>query len=126
MKLPAAYLQAEEDPLRTEMLQPEPTGCRRQGSAGPVQKGAHQKRASPDYPQVQREHLAGKSQFSLWQWWFSRKVVSNSFSTPRDSSLEDSSVQWDSPGKNTGVGCHTLLQGIFLTQESNLCFLHCR
>jgi len=26
---------------------------------------------------------------------------------------------WDSPGKNTGVGCHTLLQGIFLTQGSN-------
>ena len=25
---------------------------------------------------------------------------------------------WDSPGKNTGVGCHVLLQGIFLTQES--------
>ena len=22
---------------------------------------------------------------------------------------------WDSPGKNTGVGCHVLLQGIFLT-----------
>ena len=33
----------------------------------------------------------------------------------------------DSPGKNTGVGCHTLLQGIFPTQESNpylLCLLH--
>ena len=26
---------------------------------------------------------------------------------------------WDSPGKNTGVGCHFLLQGIFLAQESN-------
>ena len=26
----------------------------------------------------------------------------------------------DSPGKNTGVGCHALLQGIFLTQGSNL------
>ena len=26
---------------------------------------------------------------------------------------------WDSPGKNTGVGCHALLQGIFLTQGSN-------
>ena len=26
---------------------------------------------------------------------------------------------WDSPGKNTGVGCHCLLQGIFLTQ---VCF----
>ena len=25
---------------------------------------------------------------------------------------------WDSPGKNTGVGCHALLQGIFLSQAS--------
>ena len=30
---------------------------------------------------------------------------------------------WDSPGKNTKVGCHFLLQGIFLTQGSNLHFL---
>ena len=28
---------------------------------------------------------------------------------------------WDSPGKNTGVGCHALLQGIFPTQGSNDC-----
>ena len=33
---------------------------------------------------------------------------------------------WDSPGKNTGVGCHFLLQGIFPTQESNLGLPHCR
>ena len=33
---------------------------------------------------------------------------------------------WDSPGKNTGVGCHFLLQGIFPTQGSNLGLLHCR
>ena len=33
---------------------------------------------------------------------------------------------WDSEGKNNGVGCHALLQGIFLTQELNLQFLHCR
>ena len=26
---------------------------------------------------------------------------------------------WDSLGKNTGVGCHFFLQGIFLTQRSN-------
>ena len=26
---------------------------------------------------------------------------------------------WNSPGKNTGVGCHFLLQGIFPTQGSN-------
>ena len=32
---------------------------------------------------------------------------------------------WDSPGKNTGVGCHFLLQGIFLTQRSNLGLLRC-
>ena len=30
----------------------------------------------------------------------------------------------DFPGKNTGVGCHYLLQWIFLTQGSNLCLLH--
>ena len=30
---------------------------------------------------------------------------------------------WDFPGKNTGVGCHFLLQGIFPTQGSNLCLL---
>ena len=27
---------------------------------------------------------------------------------------------WDSPGKNTGMGCYALLQGIFPTQGSNL------
>ena len=31
---------------------------------------------------------------------------------------------WGSPGKNTGVGCHALLQGIFLTQGLNLHLLH--
>ena len=30
------------------------------------------------------------------------------------------------PGKNTEVGCHFLLQGIFLTQGLNLGLLHCR
>ena len=33
---------------------------------------------------------------------------------------------WNSPGKNTGVGSHSLLQGIFLTPGSNLGLLHCR
>ena len=31
---------------------------------------------------------------------------------------------WDFPGKNTGVGCHFLLQGIFLTQGLNKHLLH--
>ena len=38
---------------------------------------------------------------------------------PMDCSLPASSIPGDSPGKNTGVGCHTLLQGIFPTQELN-------
>ena len=33
---------------------------------------------------------------------------------------------WDSPGKNTAVGCHVLLRGIFPTQGSNLRLLHWR
>ena len=42
---------------------------------------------------------------------------------PMDYSLPGSSVHGDSPGKNTGVGCHALLLGIFPTQELNLHFL---
>ena len=33
---------------------------------------------------------------------------------------------WDSLGKNTGVGCHFLLQEISPTRESNLYLLHCK
>ena len=33
---------------------------------------------------------------------------------------------WDSLGKNTGVACHFLPRGSFLTQGSNPGFLHCR
>ena len=35
-------------------------------------------------------------------------------------------LSMDFPGKNTGVGCHFLLQRIFWTQELNLGLLHCR
>ena len=38
---------------------------------------------------------------------------------PMDCSLPGFSVHGDSPGKNTGMDCHALLQGIFPTQESN-------
>ena len=38
---------------------------------------------------------------------------------PLDCSPPGSYVHGDSPGKNTGVGCHFLLQGIFLTQGLN-------
>ena len=38
----------------------------------------------------------------------------------------DFSVHGIFPGKNTGVGCYALLQGIFPTQGSNPGLLHCR
>ena len=43
-----------------------------------------------------------------------------------DCSLPGSSVHEDSPGKNTGVGSHFLLQGIFPTQVLNPGLLQCR
>ena len=45
---------------------------------------------------------------------------------PVDFSLPGSSIDGDSPGKNTRVGCHALLQGIFPTQGSNPGLPHCR
>ena len=45
---------------------------------------------------------------------------------PMDCSPPGSSVHEDYPGKNIGVGCHALLQGIFPTQELNWGLLHCR
>ena len=41
------------------------------------------------------------------------------FANPMECRLPGSSVH-DFPGKNTGVGCHALLQGIFPNQGSNL------
>ena len=43
-----------------------------------------------------------------------------------DYSPTGSSVHGDSPGKNTRVGCHALLQGIFPTQGSNPGLPHCK
>ena len=53
----------------------------------------------------------------------SRSVMSNSLWPLWPSRLPCS---WNSPGKNTRVGFHSLLQGIFSTQGSNPSLLHCR
>ena len=45
---------------------------------------------------------------------------------PVSCSPPGSSVHGASPGKNAGVGCHFLLQGIFPTQGSNPGLPHCR
>ena len=46
---------------------------------------------------------------------FSRQVVSDSFATPWTAGCQ-TPLSMGPPGKNTGVGCHFLLQGIFPTQ----------
>ena len=48
------------------------------------------------------------------------------FCDPMDYTRQAPWSPWDSPGKNTRVGCHSLLQGIFLTQRLNPGLLHCR
>ena len=57
--------------------------------------------------------------YSLSHFWL--------FATPW--TVQPTSLPWpwdDFPGKNTGVGCHSLLQGIFPIQELNLGLLYCR
>ena len=66
---------------------------------------------------VDSSSLSGPFFFSVWPYF----LVSQScpiLCNPVDWSLPGSSVNGHSPGKNSGVGCHTLLQGIFPTQGS--------
>ena len=65
-----------------------------------------------------------RTQLSGWieieaKWKWSRSVVSDS---SRPHGLQPTRLlgPWDFPGKSSGVGCHCLLQGIFLTQGLNL------
>ena len=60
-------------------------------------------------------HEAGALNVSKGCAVLSRSVMSDSCD-PRDCSPPGSSIHGASPGKNTGVGCHALLQGIFPTQ----------
>ena len=70
----------------------------------------------------------------VWGHWLFMESESEGVSHPVVSdSLQPHGLQptgllcpWVFPGKNTGVGCHFLLQGIFLTQGLNLSFLRCR
>ena len=55
----------------------------------------------------------------------SRSVVSDSL-PPHGLQPTGPLCPWNSPGKNTGEGCHALLQGIFPIQGPNPGLLHCR
>ena len=60
-------------------------------------------------------------------WWATLHGVAKcqTLCVPMDCSLPGSSVHGDSPGKNIGVNCHALLQGIFSIQGSNPTLPHC-
>ena len=72
-----------------------------------------------------RQVQQAPKEFSLFVFVLCHSVMPDSLQT-HDCSLPGSSVHRDSPGKNTGVGCHALLQGIFPTQGSNPGLPHCR
>ena len=55
--------------------------------------------------------------------WLSRARL---FATPWTVACTKSLHPWEFLGKSTRVGCHFLLQGIFLTQGSNPGLPHCR
>ena len=68
---------------------------------------------------------------SIVKWkvkWSEVKSVSHAqlFATPWTVACTKLLHPWDFLGKNTGVGCRFLLQGIFPTQGSNPGLLHCR
>ena len=74
--------------------------------------------------------------YTVFSYSFSSSLISSgssvSLSVVSDSlwlhGLSPTSLlcRWSSPGKNTAVGSHSHLHGIFLIQGSNLHFLHCR
>ena len=73
--------------------------------------------------------LASLSRLFTWSWTVVAQLVSRirHFSDPMDCSPPGSSVHGLSQAKILeGVGCHFLLQGIFLTQGLNPGLLHCR
>ena len=66
---------------------------------------------------------------SLWRNGWSEVIAAQPCPTlcdPMDCGATRLPRPWDSPGKNTGVACHALLQGIFLTQGMNPVLLHWR
>ena len=58
--------------------------------------------------------------------WENKKVAQLCLTSHDPMDYGPSGLPWNCPGKNTGVSCHFLLQGIFPIQGSNLGLPHCR
>ena len=72
----------------------------------------------PKFPRLDKYHSDHFFLYICAALCWVQPVMSDSLQ-PMDWSSPGSSAHGDSPGKNTGVGGHFLLQGIFLTQGSN-------
>ena len=78
---------------------------------------------------TQLKQLSSSSSICLkiFEWFSSVQLLSRiRLFRPHESQHARLLCAWDSPGKNTGVGCHAFLQGIFPIQGSNphlLCLL---
>ena len=73
-------------------------------------------------PSQRNSHVCGLP-LQEWMLLFTCSVVLYSLQ-PHGLELSRLLCSWNSSGKKTGVGCHFLLQGIFLTQGSNPHLLH--
>ena len=71
---------------------------------------------------ISRSRWVGLKQSPLW-----REVTQSCLTlcNPMDCSPAKPLYPWDFPGKNTGVGCHFVLQEIFLSQGLNPVLPHC-
>ena len=58
-----------------------------------------------------KSQIFGLNTYYMW-WWFSHSVMSDSL-WPYELQLANLLCSWNSPGKNTGGGCHFLLRGNF-------------
>ena len=92
--------------------------------SSPVRQGVCESLCTRVCLQARTRRNRGQSSFSVL-CVRSRSVESNSL---RPLGLQPTTLlcPWDSSGKNPGVGCHFLLQGIFPIQGSNLGLLNCR
>ena len=77
-------------------------------------------------PSLPRKYLPNTSQLQVQLRFRGYCSAQADSVTPTDCSPRRLLCPWDLSGKNTRMGCHSLLQGFFPTQGLNLGLWHCR